>query len=50
MDDLRRRPIHCPADQTHVVVRTDEPVDLSRVMAAIGLAAFQHDGEGPANG
>lgn len=48
MDDLRRRPIHRPADETRVVVRTDEALDLSGVMAAIGRSGFQHDGDGPA--
>lgn len=49
LDDLHRRPIHCPAGKTRVVVRTDEPMDLSSVVAASGLAAFPHHRGGPDN-
>lgn len=40
MDDLRRRVIHRPAEATHIVVRTDQPMDLANVIANLGLPAF----------
>lgn len=35
MDDLHRRRIHCPAEETRIVVRTDQPIDLATVIATL---------------
>lgn len=46
MGDLHRRRIQCPAEETRVVVRTDQPMDLATVIATLRPLAYPVDTSG----